>query len=374
MNKIKIIEFITTLSMGGAEQLVKEYSLLLNKEKFDVIVLAIWRRENSQNEKQLLDAGIRIVYISDYLPKGNDLFSRIRRKQKRKQFVFNFMKKEKPNIIHGHLAVLEYIKGLPLKKWKIKVVYTCHNVLSDTFNKTEYVKYAKKLIQKADMKMIALHPDMASEINELFGIDDCFVVNNGIDFREFKPDPLARNVTRKMLGISDNDYVIGHVGRFTEQKNQKFLVNLFENIVKEKENAHLLMIGDGADRKEIEAYIKEHGLEKYVTILSNRADVANLMNAMDMFVFPSVFEGFGIVLVEAQAVGLKCVVSTAISKYACLTPQVNILSLEDSIEKWKNRVLNLEWEKTDFCGIEEFDIRKVVLKLEDIYFDLLKNK
>lgn len=374
MNKIKIIEFITTLSMGGAEQLVKEYSLLLNKEKFDVIVLAIWRRENSQNEKQLLDAGIRIVYISDYLPKGNDLFSRIRRKQKRKQFVFNFMKKEKPNIIHGHLAVLEYIKGLPLKKWKIKVVYTCHNVLSDTFNKTEYVKYAKKLIQKADMKMIALHPDMASEINELFGIDDCFVVNNGIDFREFKPDPLARNVTRKMLGISDNDYVIGHVGRFTEQKNQKFLVNLFENIVKEKENAHLLMIGDGADRKEIEAYIKEHGLEKYVTILSNRADVANLMNAMDMFVFPSVFEGFGIVLVEAQAVGLKCVVSTAISKYACLTPQVNILSLEDSIEKWKNRVLKLEWEKTDFCGIEEFDIRKVVLKLEDIYFDLLKNK
>ena len=374
MNKIKIIEFITTLSRGGAEQLVKEYSLLLNKEKFDVIVLAIWRRENSQNEKQLLDAGIRIVYISDYLPKGNDLFSRIRRKQKRKQFVFNFMKKEKPNIIHGHLAVLEYIKGLPLKKWKIKVVYTCHNVLSDTFNKTEYVKYAKKLIQKADMKMIALHPDMASEINELFGIDDCFVVNNGIDFREFKPDPLARNVTRKMLGISDNDYVIGHVGRFTEQKNQKFLVNLFENIVKEKENAHLLMIGDGADRKEIEAYIKEHGLEKYVTILSNRADVANLMNAMDMFVFPSVFEGFGIVLVEAQAVGLKCVVSTAISKYACLTPQVNILSLEDSIEKWKNRVLKLEWEKTDFCGIEEFDIRKVVLKLEDIYFDLLKNK
>lgn len=371
MGKIKVIEFVTSLSMGGAEQLVKEYSLLLNKDKFDVIVLVIWNRENSPNARQLVEAGIRIVYISDYLPHGNSILTRIIRKQKRKHFVKAFIKKEKPDIIHAHLAVLQYLINIPLKKWGIKIVYTCHNVITDTFNKKEYVKCAKELIHKHDMRLIALHPDMAAEINDLLGIDNCLVVNNGIDFSKFKFDKEVRNKTRQMLGIRAQDFVIGHVGRFTKQKNQIFLAELFASIAKEKQNVHLLLVGAGNDKTKIETYIKECDLEQKVTILSNRNDVSALMNAMDVFVFPSIFEGFGIVLVEAQAIGLRCVVSNAISKYACLTSNVNVLSLDDSTEKWKKHVLGTEWEKTDFCGIEEFDINNVVSNLENIYLSLL---
>lgn len=370
MGKTKVIEFITTLSTGGAEQLVKEYSTLLDKKNFDVMVLVIWRKENSQNEKALLSAGVKIVYISDYLPKGNDRITRVFRKIKRKQFVYNFLKQERPDIIHAHLAVTEYLASLPLKKWNVKVLYTCHNVLSDTFDTKATINYAKKLIKNADMKMIALHTDMAEEINELLSIQNCMVLNNGIDFNEFSANKNVRERTRKMLEIDDDTFVIGHVGRFTKQKNQMFLVKLFEKIL-DKKKAHLLLIGAGKDVDFVKAYIAEHGFEEHVTILSNRSDIAELMNAMDVFVFPSVFEGFGIVLVEAQAVGLRCVVSQAISKYACLSPLVNVLDLSDSEEKWISHILGDEWELTQFKGIEEFDIYNVVHELEKIYEDMV---
>lgn len=373
MGKTKVIEFITTLSTGGAEQLVKEYSALLDKDKFDVTVLVIWRRENTQNEKALLNAGIRIVYISDYLPKGEDKITRVFRKINRKKFVYDFLKQQSPDIIHAHLAVTEYLVNVPLKKWNIKVLYTCHNVLADTFNTKASIENAKKLIKKADMKIIALHSDMAKEINELFGIHDCMVLNNGIDFKEFSKDDSVRERTREMLGLNQDTFVVGHVGRFTKQKNQIFLVKIFEKILKKKK-AHLLMIGAGDDVSIIKNYIAEHNFENYVTILSNRSDIPELMNAMDVFVFPSVFEGFGIVLVEAQAVGLRCVVSQAISKYACLSPLVNVLNLSDSEEKWISHILGEEWELTPFKGIEEFDIYNVVRELEKIYEDMVSGK
>lgn len=370
MSKTKVIEFITTLSTGGAEQLVQEYSTLLDKNKFDVTVLVIWRRENSQNEKKLLDKGINIVYISDYLPKGEDKITRVLRKIKRKKFVYDFLKKQSPDIIHAHLAVTEYLVNLPLKKWNTKVLYTCHNVLTDTFNTKVSIENAKKLIKKVDMKLIALHSDMAQEINELFGISDCMILNNGIDFNEFSKNENTRFKTREKLGIDSDIFVVGHVGRFTKQKNQIFLVKIFKKVL-EKKNAHLLMIGAGDDVELVKQYISDNNLINHVTILSNRSDIAELMNAMDVFVFPSVFEGFGIVLVEAQAVGLRCVVSQAISKYACLTPLVNVLDLADSEEKWVSHILGEEWEKTQFKGIEEFDIYNVVRELEKIYTEMI---
>jgi len=217
------------------------------------------------------------------------------------------------------------------------------------------------------MQIFALQDDMAKELNNLFNISNSKVINNGIDFNLFKKNTEWRNEARKKLGLSDDCFLIGHVGRFTKQKNQKFLLKVFQKILEEKENVHLLMIGAGEDKGIIDEKIKSNHLTSKVTILSNRSDIPQLMNAMDVFVFPSVFEGFGIVLVEAQAIGLKCVVSEEVSDYACLTFNINKLSLNESLDAWKDRILGYTWEETNYSGIEEFDINQVVKELELYY-------
>ena len=167
------------------------------------------------------------------------------------------------------------------------------------------------------------------------------VVNNAIDAEKFSYSEEARTRYRKELGLVDK-FVLGHVGRFDEQKNHEFLVDIFRSVHEKDPSAFLLMVGVGALKAKIAAKLKSLGLERNSMILENRSDIPELMQAMDVFVFPSVFEGLGMVVIEAQAAGLPCVVADTLPCAVEATDLLVWLSLNQSAEVWGRKVLELK--------------------------------
>ena len=372
--KTKVLHFIHGFSMGGAETLVKEYCLKLDREKFDVSVLC-FHRYDTPYEKMLEDAGVKVHYLSDGVKDYNKKF----KKQPDRTFLIlqrlfllkDYIRKEAPDVIHTHLSISGYVLFANPKKGT-RIFHTVHNEPKKRWSKriSHRIDYfaAKQLIKKYHMRFITLHEDMRKEVNELFGVSDSLVLNNGIDFSRFD-NPLPKEVVREREGIPKDAYVIGHVGRFNKQKNHPLLVKAFFELQKKKDNVFLLLIGHGDLMGETKQMIKELGIDGKTKILTQRSDVPDLMNAMDKFVFPSVFEGLGIVLIEAQKIGLECIASDAVPDAATVSNLVKKVELTRSAEEWAKEILDFHVEKTEYYGIEDWDMNTVVNRLEEFYTD-----
>ena len=207
--------------------------------------------------------------------------------------------------------------------------------------------------------------------------DRCRVLNNAIDTTAFAFNGMVCNQTREGLGLTKDDFVLGHVGRFMDQKNHGFLIDVFSEIVKREPNAKLLLVGDGPLRKQIENKAAGLGLSDRVIFTGVRSDVAELMQAMDVFVFPSKFEGFGVALLEAQTAGLPCVISDSIPKDAVITKDlITTCSLQDAPAEWAEHVLSRKQEARSDHSEEVkaagFDIRETAKWLEGFYLDKAK--
>ena len=197
----------------------------------------------------------------------------------------------------------------------------------------------------------------------------------GIDLKPFQEaiDPVA---VRKELAIPEDAFVIGHVGRFVEQKNHKFLLEIVAEVAKRKPKTRLLLVGDGSLRPEIEQQATWLGLRDCTIFAGIRSDVPRLMRAMDVFLLPSLFEGLGLVLIEAQAAGVSCLFSELVPQEVDLVkPLVQKLSLSQSAAEWAELLLaQTQTEKTisqsDALAVVEtsrFNIDTAVTKLENLY-------
>lgn len=172
--------------------------------------------------------------------------------------------------------------------------------------------------------------------------------------------------------------VIGHIGRFEKPKNHIFLVNVFENVLRYSD-AMLLLIGDGSLKSEIERIVMNKGIEDKVIFLGAQSQVAPYLSAMDCFAFPSLFEGLGIVLIEAQANGLKCFVSDTIPEETNISPLINRLSLSDSPNEWAKAIVNNSFTISDrdkFADqviVSGYDIKETAEQLQNLYLSLYRS-
>lgn len=170
------------------------------------------------------------------------------------------------------------------------------------------------------------------------------IVNNAIEVSKYKYNETVRNKVRNELNITD-ELVIGHVGRFHTEKNHVFIIKVLKQIVQLNNSVKLILIGDGSLKKRIISYAKEKGVFENIIFLEKRTDVNELLQAMDVFLFPSLFEGLGLALIEAQAADLPCVISNTIPDAAILTEKVVIKSLNDSPADWAKTLLNCGKDK-----------------------------
>lgn len=370
MNKrIKVIEYLEgSLSDGGAETLVKDYCLLLNKDEFEPYVLVDFVFLESANYRRLKESPTRIISLYprySFFWRGINKFFRDSYINWRLKKV---IRKIKPDVLHIHLSALKRVERIMNELDGERLLYTCHNEPWFYFdNMPDEEKAAKVLIKEKGLRLIALREDMAVTLNKKFNVDNTVVIKNGINFDRFRRLNKTREEMREELKIPKEAFLIGHIGRFNEQKNHSFLIDVFASVKKERDDAVLLLVGNGEAEREIREKINSLNLSSSVIIISNREDIPEILNALDTFVFPSLFEGLGIVLVEAQSVGLKCVISDTINEEVYLSNLVISLSLNDPLEKWRDAILDKE-RRSDYPNrIDEYDMNKEIKKLERLY-------
>ena len=365
---MKVMHIIHGFNTGGAETLVKQYVMGMDKKNFDVIVLCFEHHNESPYEKEIENDGIRVIYICDYLKyhKKNNIICKIINYIKRYYYAKKIINKEKPDVIHSHLKLNRFVK-FANPQIGTKIYHTVHAEPKELWRteKDKDFKAAKWLVKKYNMRFIGLHEEMCREINSMFKVNNSIALNNGIDFAKFDK-ALSKGEIRRKIGIANEALVVGHVGRFNKVKNHDFLVDVFYGIYKQNNKAFLLLIGNGLEKEKIESKLKKLRLEKNYMILSNRSDIPDLLNAMDIFVFPSIHEGLGISLIEAQKMKLPCFVSEIIPDAAIISNLVTKLPLNNS-KKWITSILNFKPIDTIILNDNDWDIKQVISKLEKIY-------
>ena len=198
-------------------------------------------------------------------------------------------------------------------------------------------------------------------------------INNAIDLKQFKFNEQMRIKLRKELGL-ENCFVIGHVGRFMQQKNHCFLIDIFNELLQHKQDARLLLIGDGPLKSTVEEKVKKLELTEKVIFLGVRTDVACLYNAMDVFVLPSLYEGLPVVGVEVQANGLPFLCSDKVTKEILISQNISLYSLNKTAFDWSNKIMEIACLER-ICELlnSNFDINVESKKMENNY-NLLNKK
>jgi len=190
------------------------------------------------------------------------------------------------------------------------------------------------------------------------------ILHNALDLNIFFYDEKGRNQIRKEFGINDKTLLCGHIGRFKKQKNHSFLIKVFNSLHGINPNSKLLLVGNGELEPEIRSQIKDLKLENDVIFAGVRSDITQLLSAMDIFLFPSFYEGMPNTVIEAQATGLPCIISDTITREANITGLVHYMSLSDPLEQWADQAIKCILEKRiDTKSIflkEKYDINSVV--------------
>jgi glycosyltransferase involved in cell wall biosynthesis len=245
------------------------------------------------------------------------------------------------DVVHSHVhffsgAVLRWAnsEGIPIR---IAHSHGTHDGRPNNWARRSYRKLMRSWIDRYSTDGLAASKSAAAK---LFGESwqsnpRIQVLHCGIDLNPFRR-PTDREEVRRELGIPPEALVVGHVGRFVHPKNHSFILEIAAEIMKKRSDIHFLLVGDGPIRPKIEAHARTAGLSERIHFTGTRTDVPRLMHAaMDAFVFPSFWEGLPIALVEAQAAGLRCILSTAVTEEAkVLFQQVTQLSLSNSPKEW----------------------------------------
>lgn len=367
---ITVVHFIHGLNMGGAETIVKNYALMLDKSKFKVVVLCYAHYNNSPYEELLKQNHIQTIFVCDRMPlyEKKGIFAKIINRAQRYLLIKREIKKIKPDIIHFHLPLSDYIKFARPPKGT-KLFYTQHFDVRRW--KDDYpadIKSLNWLRKHYSLHMIALNEQMKCDMDQMFSVKDTYILNNGIDISLYRQS-FNKNEKRTELNIPQSAFVITHVGRFHPIKNHEFLVDIFKEIKKKRSDAFLLMVGKGTTEEKVVDKLKSSALDGCYKILHDRADVAEILRASDAALFPSISEGLGIAVIEMQAAGLPCVVSTAVPSDTRISNRIYYMDLSESPDRWADKLLEIFEQKTPvhYNNLAEWDIRESVRLLEKMY-------
>lgn len=363
----RVLHLFTILNRGGAETNVMNYYRKLDRSKFQ-FDFVVHREEKGAYEDEIIALGGRIFRFSNIHPF---------QLKKYKREIRLFFEKHNYSIIHGQCSELGYFFYKEASKRNVPVIIAHgHNSKSKVDLKFPFRWFWKKRM----MRYVNAYFSCGDEASLwLFGkkaAPQAFTMTNAIDLQFFNYDEEKSIQKRKQLQAEHTKNYI-HVGRFNIQKNHEFLIAVFNELLQIDSNQKLFLVGEGELKSQMEEKVKSLGMEQKVVFLGSRNDVNELLQAMDVFLFPSLFEGLPVSLVEAQASGIQCVVSDGIPKEALLIPEnVTVISLKDSAIQWANTIQALNaFDKKDVSQIiraKGYDIDSNVQILEEKYMSLLR--
>lgn len=338
----KVIFYSERWLNGGIEELINNIILNSNHSKFEFNIL-VGQKETNSYDNSLNNYNIKIQEIHKK-HKKNPIFRTILSFIKFKKHIKK-LDKENKAIIHINIYnSIGLIFGLFFSK-KERIVFHAHNNGIDSSNDKLYIKRFSNFLFKhiftyKNCNYIACSNLAADFCFNTKKINDYYVMKNGIDSKKFIFNEKYRKDKRKELNIKNDTLLIGHVGRFVEQKNHKFLIELFYEYLKLNNNSKLLLIGSGPLEEKMKDKVKKLNIENAVIFLGNTKEVNKYMSAMDLFLFPSLYEGLGIVLIEAQCEDLKCITSYKTPRLVKIDDKLCFEKLDKA--KWISLIKNFK--------------------------------
>lgn len=367
---IRVLHVVGSLGIGGIQSYLINTFRNIDKEKIQMDFV-VHIKSNINYENEIRKMGGKIYYVDDSFRKHNIA--------KYMKFWKKFYQ-EHPEyeIVHGHLRSTAIIYLLLAKKYgKITIIH------SHSTSNGKGIKSVMRYLMQVPLKYtidyyFACSKDSAKWLygNKIANSSNCYIANNAIDSNRYHYSKELRKKIRNELKLNDF-IVLGQVGRLVLVKNHLYSLEVLKRCIEmSKKKYMLLIIGEGEERKAIEKKIHELKLEKNVMLLGNRNDVNNLMQAMDILLMPSLYEGLPMTLVEAQAASLHCIISDSITSGIIIKELVSEISLGDSIDKWVISIDRHYSEKRMDRRSEiiraGFDVKENTKKLEEFYLTLYK--
>ena len=353
-NKIKIAYCVSGLA-GGVCNVIMNY-LKYMPDDYDITIIT----QSVASEKYLnlyQDAGYKIITIPS---KSESIFKNFKA-------LYKEFKKENYDIVHAHMTLTNCF---PLF---IALICGIHVRISHSHMACK--KNFKSLILSFFTRIMATdYFACGVEAGKyLYGNHNFIILNNAIDLGLYSPDIKKRNKERLELNVAEDEILLGHVGRFTYQKNHVHLINIFEKYHEHNSKSKLILIGSGEELENIKKIVFRKNLEEYVIFTGVINDVYNKIQALDLFILPSYYEGLCLAAVEVQACGIPCMFSDNVSFETKINDNVFFFSLDDDIEniiKMIDKVSSKKQELNEEAFKNRgFDIRSEANKL-DIYYKL----
>lgn len=363
---IRILHMIGSLNVGGSQTMIMNIYRKINRNEiqFDFI---IDRPNELYFAEEIKELGGRIYILPTF--NGKNIF------EIRKSWNGFLTEHTEYKILHSHVRSYASIFIPVAKRHGLKTIIHSHS----TSNGKGLSSIGKQILQYP-LRYQADYFFGCSRIagewlfgNKVVNSDKYFMLQNAVDLDLFSSNK-NRDSLRKELGI-ENEIVFGHVGRFHESKNHKFLISLFNDLRKIYPNSKLLLVGDGSLRNEIESQINEMQLNDSVILAGQHKNVYDYLSVMDCFIFPSNWEGLPVTVVEAQASGLECYISSTITQDVNVSKYVHYLPIDKGISIWTDELKKCNFKRID---VKEdiikagFDINESSRKLVEFYKGLNK--
>ena len=363
---IRILHMIGALERGGSQALVMELYRNIDREKiqFDFVLDHPQRRDLAPEIEAL---GGRI-YDMPGIQAGPAAVRRAWR---------GFLEEHREySILHSHVRSYASFYLPVAKSLGLSTIIHSHS----TSNGKGLSAAAKAALQfplryQADVLMscsreagIWLFGKKATESSRFF------LLNNGIDLKRFDQSQESRQAVRHSLGIG-GELLVGHVGRMHPAKNHAFLLAAFKELLSVRQDARLMLVGDGELRRQVEQQAAELGIAERCIFTGGRSDVPELMSAMDLLAFPSLWEGLPVTVIEAQAAGLPCLISDRINPAVDISPLVERMPIEDPV-KWAEAMARprQRMDVTEDIRRAGYDINESVQALSSLYESLWKER
>lgn len=323
---------------------ILHYGLKTNRGGIETYLDKIWTHiDKSEFHFDFIDEWGGKVFFREKFEKMGSLFYEItpRRKSiiKNRNDISRVLNEHRPDILHCHLNTLSYITPVVIAvKLGIPVIVhsrsagSNNRLITKVLHKINKIRLSQKRITR-----IAVSSEAGIW---LFGKKSQFMtINNGIDIESYVFSEEKRQRLRAEWGLSPDTFVIGTVGSLSYPKNHSFLIDVFRQIEKDKTNSRLVIVGSGALKNKLQDKIESYGLSSKILLLENRDDISCVLSAFDVFVMPSIYEGFPNAALEAQTSGLPCFLSDSITREVDVS-NVKYLSLKESIETWSKEISN----------------------------------
>jgi glycosyltransferase involved in cell wall biosynthesis len=360
---LRILHVVVNMNRGGAEMLIMSLYRNIDRSKVQFDFLTC---KEGEFDSEILNLGgrvHRIPYITD-----------VGHFQYVKELDSFFKRNNEYRIVHSHMDKMSGLILWSAKKAGIPFrIPHSHNTSSEGGTVAKIYKwFIGNLILPNATNLVACSINSAKWLFKGQS-QSTQIIKNGIEKEKFTYNPKSRELVRGVLNLEPNTFVIGHVGRFNHQKNHVFLIEVFSKFNQINKNSVLILVGDGPTRTDIKKKVLELKIADKVKFLGIRSDIHHLLQAFDVFVFPSLHEGLPVSLIEAQGSGLPCLISDRISKEVKIGCNlVDFIPLTDK-NKWIKRMKDIASNPINRfvpLSMEGYDIKEEAINLEKFYLSI----